>query len=496
MSRFSTKADASSAKATKTTNLAGGEAHQQSDRLELASLVLASMLQGRQASAGDDVNRVRDLVESLAKRGDLRFAAQAALYARHTHGLRSITHVLAAEIAHIKGEFDWRKSFFDKIVRRVDDATEIVAYYLTTYCADKRSWTLPNAMKRGLGKALVRFDEYNLAKYQSKGKSVSLVDVVNLVRPKAPSKSPIHLLMTGKIKEADTWESALSDAGKEDNVEKAKASEWARLFKEKQIGYLACLRNLRNIIEQAPKSVDAAIDLLTDEGAVKKSLIFPFQFLNARKAVSETEGDGTRAVLSAINKAMDIAMSNVPTFEGSTLIALDGSGSMDSPSTKTMSCFEIGSLFAAVLLKANPTAKLLLFADKAAFKMPDTDNTIMAVRDEIERLRVNGGTSFHVIFQAAQAAEKAYDRVVILSDMQAWIGVHTPDAAWKSYCVATKADPFIYSFDLAGHGTMQFPEKKVCAIAGWSDKVFDLMNTVEQDRHALVHAIEQVEVAP
>jgi len=67
-----------------------------------------------------------------------------------------------------------------------------------------------------------------------------------------------------------------------------------------------------------------------------------------------------------------------------------------------------------------------------------------------------------------------------------------PKTSFTAYKKATGADPLIYSFDLAGHGTLQFPESKVYALAGWSDKVFDIMKILETDREALINTINAV----
>jgi hypothetical protein len=53
----------------------------------------------------------------------------------------------------------------------------------------------------------------------------------------------------------------------------------------------------------------------------------------------------------------------------------------------------------------------------------------------------------------------------------------------------------VYSWDLTGHGTSQFPEKKIFCLAGFSDKVFNTMALLEQDRGALIKEIEAVELA-
>ena len=40
-----------------------------------------------------------------------------------------------------------------------------------------------------------------------------------------------------------------------------------------------------------------------------------------------------------------------------------------------------------------------------------------------------------------------------------------------------------------------FPERNVYALAGFSEKVFDVMALLERDREALVHEIEAVKLA-
>ena len=66
--------------------------------------------------------------------------------------------------------------------------------------------------------------------------------------------------------------------------------------------------------------------------------------------------------------------------------------------------------------------------------------------------------------------------------MQGWIGYHNPSNACNIYKAKTGANPFIYSFDLAGYGTLQFPEHQVFCLAGFSEKVFDLITKTFQ-RH-------------
>lgn len=472
----------------KAVNQAGGEAYTQSAKVELASLVLSSMLKDRfHAKADEDLARARALVQQLAKDGDALFAAKAAIYARRVHGLRSITHVIAGEIARVCQGKEWGKRFFDQVVFRPDDTCEILGYYCATYGRAK----IPNAMRRGLGMALRRFEAYSLSKWSGGSGNLKLVDVVNLCRPKATEH--LTALMKGTLAPADTWERALSGAGQvaaslgdEGNPDKLKADEWRRLLSEKKLPYFACLRNIRNIVEQAPDCVELASALLTNPEAVQKSKVFPFQFGTAAEALAGITGPGSRAAIEAVINACDLSLANVPTFDGSTLIVVDASGSMTSGEKPPI---KIAALFAAALYRSNKNADFMLFSDSAAYANFGGDQRVLYLASAIFNACKSGGTNFHAIFQTAN---RAYDRIVILSDMQGWMGGNTPTAEFEAYKKRHNADPFIYSFDLNGHGTTQLPEGKIIAISGWSDKAFDLMKIAEQDRKALVTTIEAV----
>lgn len=91
-----------------------------------------------------------------------------------------------------------------------------------------------------------------------------------------------------------------------------------------------------------------------------------------------------------------------------------------------------------------------------------------------------------------RALRKRYDRIVILSDMQTWVNDESQVGPFNSYKKQYGAKPKVYSFDLKNYGTMAFPQESVFALAGWSDKVFDIVKLLEQDRNALVHRVEQV----
>jgi len=472
---------------TKTTNLAGGVAYSERPELEFVSILLTSFVQDQYyRSANDTIDRLRELLKSV----DPLFAAQTAVYARNEFGMRSISHVVAGELG-IKAKGDpWKRRFYNKVVHRVDDITEILSYYLNAY-----GKPLPNSMKRGLADSFSKFDAYQLAKYRAEGKAMSLVDAVNLVRPKPSEKNAEALaqLIKGELKSTGTWEAELTKAGQdatsEEDKQERKKESWERLVRGRKIGYFALLRNLRNILQDAPEVTDEAIAMLIDPQLIQKSLVLPFRFQTALDEISKLERQYAVKVIIGLSKAMEISLSNVPTLPGRTLVVVDESGSMGGKP------IEIASLFAAVLLKSNDST-LMLFSNDARFKVINPTDSIGTIQKIITQDLEMGGTNFHAIFDKAQ---DPYDRFIILSDMQGWMtGQYmyggAPNEAFRNYKERTGADPHIYSFDLQGYGTLQFPERNVYAIAGFSEKVFDIMKVLEQDKNALINKIKEVEI--
>lgn len=463
-------------KQTGTTNLAGGVAYKESKELQLVSLLLTSFGDDKYYQKATDIF---DTLDNLISACDKLFCAKAIVFARKQFGMRTITHYAASVLAkHIGGEA-WAKDFYNAVVNRPDDMTEIVACHLN------RKQKITNAMRKGFGEAFGRFDGYSLAKYKGEGNVVKLVDVANICHPKETEKNAgaITRLINGELKSFDTWESELSAVGSDAN---AKKEVWRRLLAENKLGYFALLRNLRNIINLGDVELKkSALSALLNENAIRKSLVLPFRFSTAYKELSVIDTDAMRY----ISRACEIACSNVPKLSGKTLVALDVSGSMQNVA-------DIAALFSAVLVKSND-CDIITFAERAQYKRVNPDDSLMTIKDNLRF--AGGGTNFIDIFNVAN---KKYDRIILLSDMQAWkpqmgwwgLSHESPSAAYNAYKRRYNPDCKMYSLDLAGYGTLQVPEKDVYCLAGFSEKIFDLMKFFEEDKDALVNAIKAVEL--
>lgn len=475
---------------TLTTNSSGSKAYNKSSKTALISILLTSMLNDQYYRSSGECQK--QLSQCLADVGP-EFAAKAAIYARNKFGMRSITHLIAAEILKSTKGKKWMKEFISKVVRRPDDLTEIWSCYISKY-----GKPIPNALKKATVLRMREFDDYQLAKYKASTKDLSLVDIFNMstgikgyARPRKENNS-LGKLITGTLEIPLTWETQLSAAG---NDSVAKAKVWETLITTKKLGYMALVRNIRNISNQADnKTFKLSLEQLVDEKSIKNSLIFPYRFYSAYKEIKASDIDSVRkrAVLKALNQAAETSLASMPSFKNCVII-LDESGSMTSPITeksKTWVC-EVAALLACVIYKSNEDSDLVAFSDEARY-IDGLDNK--GLLEMVDSIEFDGGyTDFK---SAAKKLNKCYDNIIILSDNEA--NANGNATGWKhfqSYKKSYQADPTVWSIDLQGYPTMQFPEKRVHCFSGWSEKIFEIIKLIQSgDIANMADEIEAVDL--
>ena len=474
-----------------TKNLAGGVAFKSSAKLEIASLLLTSFLTDKYYETADDtINRLTNLSNEL---DDKQFLAKASIYARDKYRMRSVSHVCSAIIAETVHGEEWLKRYYDKVIMRVDDMTETLSYFWRN---GKKP--IPNSMKKGFSMAFGRFDEYQLAKYQAKNKELSLVDVMRLVHPRKTEKNAIALekLVKGELVNTETWNAKLSSSIKKDMSDEektqAKKQSWSDFLNkgDDKIEMFALLRNLRNIWStEDPELQEKAIQLLTTPKLIHRSKILPFRFQTAFQEISSMRTkSGVSRLMLALSQAADIALDNVPKFDGKTAILVDVSASMRGQTS------EIASLFGAALYKNN-NADVYLFDETTHIFRGNPQDSLFTLANG---MRFNGGgTDFQQAIQ--HLGKRHYDRIIILSDMQSWgdstwYNSWTPPAneAFNKYRREVNPECKLYSFDLRGYGTLQMPERNIYCLAGFSENTFDLMLKLDTGVSNLINEIESV----
>ena len=153
-------------------NEMGELAYVMSEKENLVSSVLTTFMTRSYYETEDEAVAK---IKAAADGCDPLFVAKTAIYARQTANMRSSSHFLAAILADCASGTEWGRRFYERIVVRPDDISEILA------CYDIKHNALPNAMRKGFKKALEKFDIYQLDKYKMTRKSISLIDLFNQI---------------------------------------------------------------------------------------------------------------------------------------------------------------------------------------------------------------------------------------------------------------------------------------------------------------------------
>jgi 60 kDa SS-A/Ro ribonucleoprotein len=155
--------------------------------------------------------------------------------------LRHAPLLLVREMARTPRIARWWPRPWTRVIQRADELSEFVAIY---WAGGRQP--LSAQVKKGLAAAFGKFDEYALAKYDRAG-AVRLRDVLFLSHARPVDEAQAALwkrLAENELATPDTWEVALSAAGR---GESDKREVWERLLAERKLGALALLRNLRNL---------------------------------------------------------------------------------------------------------------------------------------------------------------------------------------------------------------------------------------------------------
>lgn len=507
------------------TNLRGGTGVKQTDEIALVSLLATGLTRMFHEPKNDRENRLLTLIDDVAKK-DKYLVAQMLVYARAVLGQRTVTHRAAVHFASLLAGEEWGKNFFSKrdrkrktggIVYRLDDMLEIAACYFGV----NPGKPLSNPIKKGFATALETADAYELAKYKGDGKTVSLVDIANLVHPK-PGKNAeaFKALMDGTISQFNTAEDKQTRAGQkvaakvksgeitkaEAKVElkAAKTENWKELIENKNIGYLALLRNLRNVIVDSPELIDQAGMLLTERNFIRKSLVFPHQIDLALEVIlTEIATPNGRKMLPYINQAYENSVINVKELgmDENTAVVIDTSGSMFSTwgnglaingkSTHNRQPIEKAALIGATLGKGLG-ADMYQFSSTCASIVYNPLDSINSIKQSVlaQQGRVGHSTRFNEIFRTLNQS-RGYDRIFIISDLQGADNI-IANSEYQEY-KRLFGEPYIYTIDLTGYGTNMFKQSgKLFQLAGYSAQIYETAKLYETDFNALINEIRKI----
>ena len=593
-----------------TTNHEGALAWRMTPEWELYTTVVTTMgVEDKFYEGGEErVRRIADLVRKV----EPEFVAQLAVYTREEMHLRSVPLLLLVELANCHQGDSLVSRAVGRTIQRADEITELLMCYLWRTGKSDLSG-LSCQLRKGLAEAFNKFDEYQFAKYNRMNRKVTLRDALALVHPKPKDDRQADIfrkIKSDTLETPVTWETELSAVGQrhfdsKEEKEEAKREVWRKLVQSRRIGYMATLRNLRNMLGLGmdDETMQMVCDYIADPEAVRKSKQLPFRFLSAFLELTEsknvhsftshklnklnslhkkvckvqkvvekmrqgyfpksvrvvkryypqddrciynltdafkklgfrpskmhssyrtkkwkycehpsekdmkflesqenyllslrnTQGKDEE-VLQSLESAVCHTAENIPGFDENTrvLLASDTSGSMRARVSRNSSvmCYHIGLLLSMLMRHRCKNAVTGMFGSVWKAVDMSSENILQSTVDMLSREgEVGYATNGYKVIDWLIQEHREMDKVMLFTDCQlwnseGWCGDAHLAEYWDRYKREVAPHARLYIFDLAGYGQSPISMKRddVFCIAGWSDKVFDILAAVERGKSAI-----------
>lgn len=429
----------------------------------LYELVVQTMLgkDGQLKSSTELVRQIKAHIKTAVDMGANDFIANLAVHARTEMNVRTVPIVVVVEFA--KALSDQRQVYLDQIkqiegsnvklavsptqrtriarlravadglnypnmrqlvcdvIQRADQITDLYAYALEVFGNKNK---VPMAIKRGVADAFNKFGEYAFAKY-NRGDAVKFRDVLRIVHPEAKTIKQGEIfekIMKDTLAMPYTWETELSTNGQLPVSERKTPKQlWTELVVSGKMGYMALLRNLRNINDAGLDDEvlrDYVYNVISDPARVAASKQLPYDFMEAYKIVKPLNSK----MATAVSKAIDLSVANIPQMGERVWLIVDYSGSMGETSQET-SAFSSAMFLSAALLKANSDSSKLavtVFGSSAkTLKGVDTNNSMIALQKELVAERkgsIAGSTDFSAALSEKSKLGFEPDTIIVLTD--------------------------------------------------------------------------------
>ncbi|MBL8736036.1 MAG: RNA-binding protein, partial [Planctomycetes bacterium] len=345
----------------------------------------------------------------------------------------------------------------------------------------------------------------------SVGNEPSLADVVKMVHPKPQdgARRAFYGWLLGKTYDA----AALPDAVKQ--LEAFRAGEIAsvpdvpfQLLTSKDLDrdhWIAIARNAswntvrmnlntfhRHRVFHDQKATEHVVATLRDRAAIQRGHAFPYQIMTTLKHLE----DGIpREIRAALHDALETSVDRVPQLPGKVYVAVDVSGSMQSPvtgrsrgNTSVVKCLDVAALFAAAILRQNPSAELIPFHDRVVEFAAKAKDPVFTTAERLAALPSGGTDCSKVLALLNERGERGArgDFVIYVSDDQSWCGAPGVGGStrmlteWRRF-KAKNREAKLVCIDLQPYATVQAPEGgDVIHVGGFSDQVFEVLRAVAE----------------
>lgn len=454
----------------------------------------------------DLVKAARELIKT-----EPDFVAKLAVYARKEFHMRTISQVLAAEVAHATKNNKIVRKMVRGVIERPDDITNILAYYFDTFGPrkgkdGKKDNPVRRSLRRGIADAFHKFTEYHLAKYKGEKDLVKLRDALLIARPKPINDEQAKVwkrLIEGNLEVPETRETILSEKGQSQKV-------WEDMIDSNKLGFMAMLRNICNFLtyDISDTYLAKVIARLKNKKAVTESKQLPYRFFSAYKMVKANHPYNKKLddIVTALDTSLSLSVANMPKLKGTTFMTADESGSMRKPISEKsqVEMIDIGNLMMALgdgfCEKSIPS----VFGDSTKLVSLNKEDGTLAKMDHINKVGNTVGMSTKMVTAIDYIIDRKIkvDRIIVFSDMQAYdhsLGYgrnveSEVENKLAQYRKEVNPDVWVHSIDLSGEGTVKAKGPKVNLIAGWSERIFEFIVLSEGSEGNIIDRIANYQI--
>lgn len=494
---------------TDTRNEAGAPAYALSPKQALAQLAMTGCLNSTFYS---DAESQLDALLAACFEVDSAFVARTALHARHHGRMKDTPALLCAYLASFNGEL--LRAIFPRVI---DNGRMLRAFVQILRSGQVVRRSLGSLPKRLVQDWLNACSDAEFIRAMV-GQQPSLADVIRMVHPKplTREREALFAYTVGRPYLPERLPSALQafEAFKRDAREpvpdlpfqlltglQLSPAHWKAIAL--QCSWTTLRMNLntfqRHGVFEEGHVANRLAKRLADPALIRRAGAFPYQLLAAQRAATQLPP----RLQQALGEALAYSVRAVPALPGALALAVDVSGSMQSPATghrrgatTPVRCVDVAALFAAALLARNPQAQVLPFAE-AVRPWRNAGGDLREVTESLSAL-LGGGTAIGAPLAQLAAQRQPPDLVVVFSDNQSWLHAHQYGgtealAQWQKLKRRNPAARLV-CVDLQPYANSQLPERSdVLNVGGFSDAVFARIAEFARGEGTANHWVEQIE---
>lgn len=507
-------------KVTNTVNNAGGTAYTLSDKAALAQLAMTGCFNGTYyVSSEDQLKNVLQLANRIAAK-EPEYVAKLAVYARQKGLMKDMPAVLAAIVAGKDSEL------LSKIFSKVIDNPKMLRNFVQVIRSGETGrQSLGTRPKKLIQDYLNSLTDEQVFKADV-GNDPSLQDIIKLVHPKPKNKQRSALfgyLLDKEYNQKDLCALAKQfEAFKKDMTGEIPdvpfqmltalpltEKHWKKIAENATWTQTRMNINTfqRHNVLADPKLLKLVCDKLQDEEQVKRAKVFPYQLFAAFLNIDATV---PTKVSVALQKAAEVALENIPEFDGKVYVMVDTSGSMSSPATGNrgtattkMKCIDVAALVAAAIMRKNPDTEVIPFDTQVHAHRLNPMDSIMTNAQALARFG-GGGTDCSMALQHVNNKNGKGDLVIYVSDNESWVDSNRSGygrgsatmTEWNKF-KARNPNAKLVCIDVTPNTTTQAVGKDILNIGGFSDSVFEVIYKFMEysnDADLWIKTIEQVKL--